>query len=176
MGLLIWIDKKIDVFTKGSMWIAKWCLFLMVLLINTEVILRYFFNFSTLIADEYGAYLFVACSFLGFAYCFRRGDFLRVNALIELFPPNAIKYFHFGTALLGFLFSVIITWEVAKLPYVNFIYGSSSIQPSATPLFIPQLLLPLGMASMSIVFFNEAVQALIRKAGTTEVTSGKEMG
>jgi len=176
MDLLKWMDKQIDRVARVSMEIAVYCLFVMVLLINVEVLGRYFFNFSTLIADEYGAYLFAWCSFLGFAQSFRNGNFLRVDVFIKRLPHPYFKYFHLLACSLGFVFSVTITYEVAKLPYSNYIFGSNSTQPSNTPLFIPQLVLPIGMASMAIVFLNEIAGSLRKRVVSKSVGSGKEVG
>jgi TRAP-type transport system small permease protein len=172
----MWVDRQIDRMANIGMWIAIGCLFVMVLLINVEVISRYLFNSSTLISDEYSAYLFVGCSFLGFAYAFRKGNFLRVNTLIGRLPPSSFKYFHLAALFLGFLFSAILTYELIKLPYTSYLYHSKSIQPSGTLLFIPQLILPIGMASMTLAFLNDLVLTLLRKAVALERGTEKEVG
>lgn len=171
----MWVDRQVDRMANIGMWIAIGCLFVMVLLINVEVIARYLFNSSTLISDEYSAYFFVGCSFLGFAYAFRKGNFLRVNTLIGRLPPSALKYFHLAALFLGFLFSAILTYELIKLPYTSYLYHSKSIQPSGTLLFIPQLILPIGMASMTLAFLNDLVLTLLRKAVAPEHGTEKEV-
>ena len=60
----------------------------MAMLINVEVVARYGFNTSTLIADEYGGYLFVWMTLLGFAHALRTGQFLRVEALVVKLGPG----------------------------------------------------------------------------------------
>ena len=172
----MWVNRQIDRIADIGMWIAMGCLFVMVLLINVEVIARYFLNLSTLISDEYSAYLFVGCSFLGFAYAFRKGNFLRVNTLIGRLPPSSFKYFHLASLFLGFLFSAILTYELIKLPYTSYLYNSKSIQPSSTPLFIPQLILPIGMASMTLAFLNDFILAFLGKVVSPERGTEKEVG
>jgi TRAP-type C4-dicarboxylate transport system permease small subunit len=159
-----------------GLWIAMICLFVMVVLINVEVVGRYFLSFSTLISDEYGAYLYAACSFLGFAYAFRKGNFLRVVIATSRFSQRVDRYFYLAACILGFLFSIVITYEVAKLPYESFVYHSKSLQASETPLFIPQLLLPIGMALMALVFLNEAMLTILKKGTFRSSDSGKELG
>ena len=176
MKALIWMDHQIDKMAKGGMWIAKGCLFVMVLLINIEVIGRYFLGFSTLIADEYSAYLFVGCSFLGFAYAFRKGNFLRVHTLLDRLPPGYLRYFHLGSCTLSFVFSVILTYELIKLPYTSYLFHSKSIQPSATPLFIPQLILPIGMAAMTIALLSETIHTLRERGISPDRGEEKEVG
>jgi C4-dicarboxylate transporter, DctQ subunit len=176
MELFMWVDRQIGKVITFIAWVGSICLFLMILLINLEVVGRYFFNFSTLIVDEYGAYLFVACTFFGMAYSFRKGHFLRVTMATNRLPPTVARYFYFGACIVGFIFSSIITWEVAKLTYTSYLYNSKSIQFSATPLAIPQLILPVGMVLITISFLIEGVRVWVEKsiAGLSE--SGKELG
>jgi len=176
MKALMWVDNQIDRIAKVGMWIAVGCLFLMVLLINVEVIGRYFLNFSTLIADEYGAYFFVGCSFLGFAYASRKGNFLRVYTLLDHLPSRYFKWFHLASCILSFVFSCIVTYELIKLPYTSYLYHSKSIQPSATPLFIPQLILPIGMACTAIVLLSETIHTILGKSVSLDRAKEKEVG
>jgi TRAP-type C4-dicarboxylate transport system permease small subunit len=157
-------------------WVGSICLFLMILLINLEVVGRYFLNFSTLIVDEYGAYLFVACTFLGMAYSFRQGHFLRVTMATNRLTPTVARYFYFGACVVGFIFSSIITCEVVKLTYTSYLYNSKSIQPSSTPLVIPQLILPIGMVLITLSFLIEAVRVWVEKSISCLSESGKELG
>jgi TRAP-type transport system small permease protein len=172
----MWVDRQVDRVANIGMWIAVACLLVMVLLINVEVIVRYGFNTSTLISDEYSAYLFVGCSFLGFAYAFRKGYFLRVNTLTASLSPFPSKCFQLATLFLAMLFSAILTYELIKLPHTSYLFHSKSIQPSATPLFIPQLILPIGMASMTLAFLNDLVLTLLRKAVLPQGGTEKEVG
>jgi len=135
-------------------------LLLMVILINLEVLGRYLFGFSTLICDEYSAYFFVGCTFLGFTYSFRQGHFLRVGIMVDRLPATAKSILHLAAAALGFSISVVVTYEVAMLTLISVRFDSVSIQPSATPLWLPQALMPLGMGALSLLFLNEAVQTL----------------
>jgi TRAP-type C4-dicarboxylate transport system permease small subunit len=172
----MWVDRQVNRIANIGMWVAVGCLLVMVLLINVEVIVRYGFNTSTLISDEYSAYLFVGCSFLGFAYAFRKGHFLRVNTLTARLSPFPSKCFQLATLFLAMLFSAILTYELIKLPYTSYLFHSKSIQPSATPLFIPQLILPIGMASMTLSFLNDLVLTLLRKAVLPQGGTEKEVG
>ena len=176
MKLFKWVDRQIGKVITLSAWVGSICLFLMILLINLEVMGRYFFNYSTLIVDEYGAYLFVACTFLGMAYSFRQGHFLRVTMATNRLTPTVARYFYFGACVVGFIFSSIITYEVVKLTYTSYLYNSKSIQPSSTPLVIPQLILPIGMVLITLSFLIEAVRVWVEKSISCLSESGKELG
>lgn len=176
MKLFKWIDRQIGKVITFSAWVGSICLFLMILLINLEVVGRYFLNFSTLIVDEYGAYLFVACTFLGMAYSFQQGHFLRVTMAMNRMSLTSARYFYIGSCIVGFLFSIIITWEVSKLTYTSYLFNSKSIQPSSTPLVIPQLILPIGMGLVTLSFLTEAIRVWLEKSISRLSESGKELG
>lgn len=170
------MDKQIHKIITVINWAASVCLFLMILLINIEVVGRYLFNFSTLIVDEYGAYLFVACTFFGMAYSFKQGHFLRVTMAMSRMSLTSVRYFYFGACIVGFLFSIIITCEVVKLTYTSYLFNSKSIQPSGTPLVIPQLILPIGMVLVTLSFLTEAIRIWLEKSISHLSESGKELG
>jgi TRAP-type C4-dicarboxylate transport system permease small subunit len=160
MGWLQATDSVMERLSKAGKNVSSGFLLLMVLLINFEVLGRYFFGFSTLIADEYSAYFFVGCTFLGFSYSFRQGHFLRVSILVNRFSLKTKSILQVMAAVLGFGLSAVVTYEVTMLTMVSIRFNSVSIQPSATPLWLPQALMPLGMAVLSLLFLNEAIQTL----------------
>jgi len=172
MSVLSAIDGFMEGLARLGRLISSGLLLLMAVLINVEVLGRYFFGFSTLIADEYSAYFFVGCTFLGFIYSFRQGHFLRVSLVVDRMKPRTQKIFHCWAAFLGFLLSTIVTYEVAMLTRISIQFNSVSIQPSATPLWIPQVIMPLGMGALALLFLNEVVQTLailVKKEGRLQI-------
>lgn len=153
-------DRMMDRLAQLGRTLSSALLILMVILINVEVLGRYFLKFSTLIADEYSAYFFVGCTFFGFSHSFRKGHFLRVSLLTAKLPSKAQAALHSCAAFLAFTLAIVVTYEVAMLTWVSIQFQSVSIQPSATPLWIPQVIMPVGMGALSLLFLNEAVQTL----------------
>jgi len=155
-------DRLMDRLARLGRTVSSALLILMVILINVEVLGRYFFKVSTLIADEYSAYFFVGCTFFGFSYSFRQGHFLRVSLLTGKLSSKAQAVLQCSAAFLAFGLSSVVTYEVAMLTLISVQFHSVSIQPSATPLWIPQVIMPLGMGALSFLFLNEALQTLSR--------------
>jgi len=160
MDALRLIDNLMERMARLGRTVSSGLLLAMVILINIEVIGRYFLGFSTLIADEYSAYFFVGCTFLGFIYSFRKGHFLRVNIVMDKTPPRLQKGFHCAASFLGCILSAVVTFEAAMLTRVSLQFDSVSIQPSATPLWLPQVLMPIGMGALTLLFLNEGLQTL----------------
>lgn len=137
-----------------------WLLALMAGLINVEIFARYVLNRSTLIADEYAGYMFVWMTLFGFAHALRSGQFLRVEALVMRFGPRGRAMCDLLAALVGLGVAAIATWSASLLLLSSWRFGTVSIQPSATPLWMAQVALPLGLAWLVLLYLDLLVQTL----------------
>jgi len=140
-----------------------WLLALMALLINVEVFARYVLNRSTLIADEYAGYMFVWMTLFGFAHALRSGQFLRVEALVMRFGPRGRAMCDLLAALVGLGVATIATWSASLLFLSSWRFGTVSIQPSATPLWMAQIAVPLGLAWLVLLYLDLLVQTFRRR-------------
>lgn len=80
---------------KLSLWgayLSSVLLISLVLLILTEIFIRYFFDMSTLIADEYSGYLYLSSIFLGLAYTFKEGAHIRINILTSRMSKKSNRF------------------------------------------------------------------------------------
>lgn len=139
----------------------------MAVLINVEVVARYVFNGSTLIADEYAGYAFVWMTLLGFAHALRTGQFLRVEALFVRFGSRGRAGCELASAIVGTIVAAIATWSSLQLFLTSWRFGTVSIQPSATPIWIAQIAVPFGLAWLTICYVDlvsRAVRAVARGA------------
>ncbi|MCK6452309.1 MAG: TRAP transporter small permease [Alphaproteobacteria bacterium] len=129
-------------------------------LINVEVVLRYLFGGSTLIADEYGGYLFVWLTLLGFGHALRTGQFLRVEAGVERFGPRLQAACGALAALVGMAVAAVATWACFNTFALSLRFGTVSIQPSATPLWLPQAVMPFAMGWLCLLYLDALVRSL----------------
>ena len=137
----------------------------MAVLINVEVIARYGFNTSTLIADEYSGYLFVWSTLLAFGYAFHTGQFLRVDAVIHRLRGRPRVASELVAAIAGLAVSVICIYATWQLFGASWRLGTRSIQPSATPLWTMQIVLPFAFAWLALLYLG-AIARILR--GRTE--------
>jgi len=138
---------------------------LVVVLVNLEVVLRYFVGASTLIADEYSGYFFVWMSLLGFGYALETGQFLHVEALIDRLhgrPRDALELFG---ALAGMAVAAVTTYACWLTFHGSWSFGTRSIQPSATPLWIPQVVMPIAFAWLTVLYLRVAAVRASRLVG-----------
>jgi len=149
------LDRFAEILIKACHVLSVGFLAILFVLINVEVFARYVLNRSTLLADEYGGYLFVSISFFGFAHALRSGQFLRVSFVVDLLAPRAKLFLHW-------IAIAVMTWEVGKLVLVSWQFGSVSIQPSSTPLIYPQGMMALGTLVLLIAFLAELSKSTAR--------------
>jgi TRAP-type C4-dicarboxylate transport system permease small subunit len=163
------VARALDRVTSGLAHFSGVLLALVVVLVNVEIVMRYLFNASTLISDEYSGYLFVWMSLLGFGYALTTGQFLRVEAFVERLRGRRRHVLELFGAVAGVVVSIVLTYACARTFLASLSFGTRSIQPSATPLWIPQLAMPLGMAWLVVLYVRialERLQALRRGLGT----------
>lgn len=157
--MLHYIDRTIDAVTRGMLLLAGTLLLFLVILLNVEVAMRYLLNSSTLIADEYGGYALVWICLLGFSQALRSGQFLNIDAVVSRLPPLGGRLSLMLGALVGIAAALLLTYTTFKLAHGNFRFGSVSIQPSATPLWIPQVILPIGFGWLCVVYAQQFLHA-----------------
>lgn len=139
----------------------------MVLLIGAEIFLRTVSGQSTLIADEYSGYLFVWITMIGFAHALQMGSFLSVHNFVNLMGPRVKAASDLLAAGAGLVVSAICAYATGLLALASWRFGTVSIQPSATPLWIPQLVLPLGFFALIALYLVLAFKSWGRIRGHT---------
>ncbi len=124
--------------------------FLMMISIIIDVIMRHVFNAPTTWADEVSCYLLVAITFLGAAYTLVLDGHIRVEAIITKFNPKIRCYIETGLDIVSFFFLAFFSWQAMKL--VADSYASVRIAPTLlrTPLYIPQAFFAAGLAWFSL--------------------------
>lgn len=138
--------------------VARYMLLAILVLINVEVAGRYAFGYSTLISDEYSGYMFTWVLMFGFLYAQRNGHFLRVSMLRLRLPPRGRHALDAFSAALGATLSAIVGFGTWKMVSLSWLFGSTSNFASQTPLVIPQVALPFGMALLFLSFLDEVLR------------------
>lgn len=107
--------------------------------------------------DAYAGYFLAAGSFFALAHTLRRGDHIRVTLIIGRFTGRArIAIELFCLAAASFL-TGYFAWFSARLAWGSWAYHDVSQNVDATPLWIPQLSMALGMAALFLAFVEELV-------------------
>ncbi len=121
-------------------------LFLMLVgLIMTEIIGRSFFNYSTMLADEYSGYLYLAAVFLGLAYTFEQEGHIRITILTAKVRPAIRRWADIVAGIMATLmlgYALYYSWGFMMESHEM---GMVSEGVSETPLYLTQIPLVIGL-------------------------------
>ncbi len=127
-------------------------------LVCTEVFLRELFDLSTLIADEMSGYLNVALVYLGLSYTLREGGFIRVEALYSKISHRAGRLVPWIIVVVSFAYLLVLIVYMSQHVIYSYESNIRSLFVSQTPLFWPQLLIPLGLGILALQFLAYALK------------------
>jgi TRAP-type C4-dicarboxylate transport system permease small subunit len=145
----------------------------MTALVTVEVLGRDLFNRSTLVADEMSGYLLVALTFIGLAPTLRGGGFIRIDTYRARLGGGARLALELAIHLLALGYAVLLDWYLWRLALDAWRLGTTSIQVSRTPLWIPQACMALGglllvfdlLARLVVVLAGESADTHAQAAG-----------
>ncbi len=139
------ISKIMDTITGGALKVSQWLLFVMGCMIIYDVGMRYLFNQPTAWAAEISEYILVGIAFFGVAAVQSENRHIKMDFFYQKFSSHVRLYFDFFFNICMQIFNVILLWFSVKMTYSAFIYDSFSNSLLETPLFIPYLIVPLGI-------------------------------
>jgi TRAP-type C4-dicarboxylate transport system permease small subunit len=122
----------------------------MIGLIGAEAVARNLFNFSLQLADEVGGYLLVAVSFLSLAVAQAHGAYHRVELVQARLSRRARLASGILFDLAALAASGILTWQLARLCLNSWRAEDVAPTPLLTPLWLPQLVMPIGTALVCV--------------------------
>ena len=118
---------------------------LMMFIIGYDVVMRHIFNNPTIWADEVSCYLLVGITFLGAAYTLNMGGHIHVETLVVRLKPKIRKRLEFITDVLSLAFLVVLVRQAYWLVKDSYVSNKISATLLRTPLYLPQLLLAIGL-------------------------------
>ena len=114
-------------------------------LILTEIIARSFFNVSTMIADEYSGYFYLASIFLGLGYTFKEDAHIRINVLTSRLPEKTRRYIDIFAGVITLGLILFILYNSILMVKESYEYDMVSETVSETPIYLTQLAMPIGL-------------------------------
>lgn len=141
--------------------LASVLLLALLALMTVEVVARYAFGRSTLMADEYGGYAMTWMTMLGAVHLLRADRHLTMTWVLDKMSPAGRNAAGLVAALVGLGISVVFLYATATLVWTSWRFHTKSIQPSGTPLAWPQLVLPLGYLLLCVAYLEEILRRLL---------------
>jgi TRAP-type C4-dicarboxylate transport system permease small subunit len=142
--------------------VASLALIAMILLIGSEAIVRNVFHSSLEITDEICGYLLVAVTFLSMSVSEAHGAFHRVELIQARMSFRARVWLQIGFDLAALVASALVTWQLTRLALNAWNSGDVAPTPLQTPLWLPQMVMGLGMAFLCVALLR-SMQAKYRR-------------
>jgi TRAP-type C4-dicarboxylate transport system permease small subunit len=143
-------------------YLSAWLVPIMMMLVVVDVFMRYVMQRPLMVADEFSAYMLVALSFLGFAYTWRQGGHVRVEAVVKFLPPRLYDW----VRLIGLILTFIFMVEMDRVAFKMIAYALQMKMRSSTwmmfPLFWPQLTIFVGFVLLTLMLVGDIVQAGVK--------------
>jgi len=133
----------------------------LLMLMNVEVVARYAFGKSTLIADEYAGYFYAWIVLLGAVHLLRSDKYLTVTLLTDRLSPRARNAAATFAGLIGLTVSLVSLSSSYSIVQQTWMFGTRSMQPSATPLIYPQAALLIGYGLLSLAYVEEILRRVL---------------
>lgn len=131
-----------------------------------EVILRSFFHTSTDAAEEFAGYAVVLLTFFGACLAIRDNMLFQVRVVFKRLPSAAQKTLKLLYLLLSISVCSTLLVQAVKLELSSYSRGNVAPTTTATPLWMPQLILLIGIALL-IIFLLERLWVALRSASRT---------
>ena len=108
--------------------------------------------------DAYAGYAMAASSFLALASTLRRGEHIRVTLVIQRFEGATRRWIEFWCLGVAVLLSAFFAWYAWDMVYWSWEFDARSDAMDASPLWIPQGAMAIGVTVLAIAFVDELVQ------------------
>jgi TRAP-type C4-dicarboxylate transport system permease small subunit len=126
----------------------------MIVMIAAEAIARNLFGTSLQITDEVGGYLLVALTFLSMSVAESHGGFHRVELVQMRLSPALRIVSQIVFDLMALAASVLVTWQLVRLTLNSWRAEDVAPTPLATPLWLPQASMSLGMTLLCLALLR----------------------
>lgn len=129
------------------------------------VIGRYVLKVGVVFVDEYVGYALVAMAFLALSSTLTAEKHIRIDSVVRFLPQKVQAWLEAVTSAVGLAISVFVTVQSSQRVIMSFRGGDLSVSPLETPLYIPQLFIPVGFALLDIalvIYLGNKIRAALR--------------
>jgi TRAP-type mannitol/chloroaromatic compound transport system permease small subunit len=142
-GVRARIERIVDVVGECTSWLAL----VIVVLMATNVLLRYLFNTGSVWSQELEWHLLVPLILFGTSYALRHGDHVRVDIVYGKFSDRTKVIVDLVSAILCVVISALFIWFSLHYVQQAYVIGEGSQDPGGLPYrYLLKALIPVGFA------------------------------
>ncbi len=151
--------RALDLLYEFSAWLAGFSM-LAILVVTLIQVLGGVSDIFVRGTDAYAGYAMAAASFFALAHTLKRGEHIRVTLILQRLPTGARRFMEILCLGVAVLMTGFFAWYAWDMVYWSWEFESRSDAMDASPLWIPQLAMSLGVTFLWIAFVDEFVQVL----------------
>ena len=142
---------------KTCMVICGIAILMMGAIVILEIVTRNLFGFSFEMSEELGGYIIVGITFLSLPVCQVYRSYHHVQFVQSRLSPRLQALSHLLFDVLSLLFCTVVLWQLTR--FVATTWRAEDVAPTllATPLWIPQAMMPLGMLAATVSLLRSAI-------------------
>jgi TRAP-type mannitol/chloroaromatic compound transport system permease small subunit len=158
MGRLRRLARGIDALVDASGRFVAWVMLALVVLMSTDVLLRYLFSIGSVASQELEWHLMSPIVLIGMAYSLLHDGHLRVDLIYVKLPERARLAVNLVASLIGAVFSALVIYLGWKYVLQSYAIDEGSPDPGGLPhRFILKAFIPLGFALLLLYSIAEAI-------------------
>jgi TRAP-type mannitol/chloroaromatic compound transport system permease small subunit len=157
------IERFVALVGRATAWLAL----AIVLLMATNVVLRYLFSYGSVWSQELEWHLLVPLIMFSVAYAFQQGEHVRVDVLYARFTPRTQAIVNVAAAVLCLAISALALWFSVKYVQQAYVIDEQSSDPGGlTHRWILKALIPAGFVLLGLQSMAEIAKGIVltRKA------------
>ncbi len=150
------IERFIDLVGRVTSWLAL----AIVLLMATNVVLRYLFSYGSVWSQELEWHLLTPLIMFAVAYAYLKGDLVRVDVLYTHFSPRKKAIVNLVSAILCLVIAAIIFYFSVKYVEQSYSIMEKSSDPGGlTHRWVLKAMIPLGFVLLALQSVAEMLKS-----------------
>ena len=146
----------------GSGYASAACIFLIFATTMVQMVTRYL-GISLNGLSSYAGYFMAASTFFGLSYALMQGSHIRIETISKLLGPKRfyLDLFAFGA---GTIIAIWFARYACSMVYITLVLYDVSTDMDATPLWIPQTTMTIGVILFTIAMIDNFLTLLLTGA------------
>jgi C4-dicarboxylate transporter DctQ subunit len=157
---------------KTELFVGGLFLSLAVFIITIEVVCRTFFSWSMVGADEIACFAVIWSVFFTASLGVKKNIHVRIDLIFTLVPRAFGRWLDMLGTTLSLLFTLYLTYSGWALVQESLMLGEITMTMLKLPVWVPQLILPLGGLLLSVRFLQRLIALITRTDETPELGLG----